>query len=235
MKHVLIMLLLVPVVGWGQTVGIEEAYLNAAVKAKKWTQEEASARGKAWAQIKGKYPVLPYDTVRKEMVIEDVIEFSGITKAQAFKRVKEWAALNFGKLDAVLEYEDLESGKIILEGFTEVTHLTLSPGAWGRLKSAPTNSNLYFSLVVTMKDGKAKVQYENLRFRYWRAGFAMASYYVPGEWENTGFSYYYPVTAREPDGWAVTLDLLSKSVSELKATAPSLERHIRAVGEDYKF
>ena len=41
-------------------------------------------------------------------------------KGQAFKRVKEWAALRFGKLDDVLEYEDAESGKIIVEGWVPV-------------------------------------------------------------------------------------------------------------------
>lgn len=235
MKKVLLIMLLAPVMGWGQTVEIEAAYLNNAIKSKLWTQDEATTRGKMWAQIKGKYPILPYDTVKKEMVIENIIAFPGVPKEQAFKRVKEWASLTFGKLDAVLEYEDLATGKIILEGFSEVTHLTKSPGVWGRLRTAPTTSNLYYSLVVTIKDGKAKVQYENLRFKYWRPGFALNSTWVPGEWESTGFSYYMPVTSREPEDWEITLDLLRNSVAELKNTAPSLEKHIRAVEDDYRF
>ena len=38
-------------------------------------------------------------------ILAAVIEFAGVMKGQAFKRVKEWAALRFGKLDDVLEYE----------------------------------------------------------------------------------------------------------------------------------
>jgi len=235
MKQLMIVLLFAPVLGWGQTVEIEAAYLNKQIADNKWTQEEALARGKMWTQIKGKYPLLDYDTVHEKLVIEDVIEFPGITKNQAFKRVKEWGALHFGKLDAVLEYEDLEYGKIILEGFQEVTHLTKLPGLWGRIKTEPTTSKLYFSLVVTIKEGKAKVQYENLEFRYWRYGYALGSVWVPGELERTGFGYYMPVTSRPPEHWVVTIDLLRNSVDVLKRTAPSLEKYIGGAVDDYRF
>jgi len=235
MNKVLLVMLLAPVLGWGQTVALEAAYLNKQISEKKWTSEESSSISKAWSQIKGQYPKFPYDSVEKKIWIENVIEFPGTTKATAFKRVKEWGALHFGKLETVLEYEDIETGKIILEGFSEISHLTKGITTWFQNKPIPTTSNLYFSLVITLKDGKAKVHYENLEFRHWRDGYSLGSYYVPGEWERSTFHTYFPITARPSDTWVVTLDLMRKSLIELQATAPSLERYIKAAGDDYRF
>jgi hypothetical protein len=169
------------------------------------------------------------------VTIVDVIEFPGITKAQAFKRAKEWGALNFGDLESVLEYEDFETGKIILEGFTEITQLTRYKGVWGGSRMAPTSSKLYFSLVITIKDGKAKVQYENLEYRYWHSGYASATFYVPGEWFINSINSYFPVTSLAPDMWEPTIEMLQNSVRQLKSTAPSLSKHILESVDDYRF
>ena len=56
MKQLLIVFMMLPVVGWGQTVEIEAAYLNDKIKANKWTQDEMMERGRMWKIKKKKYP-----------------------------------------------------------------------------------------------------------------------------------------------------------------------------------
>lgn len=236
MKNVFFILMVcAPWVGWGQTVEIEEAYLNNMVKNAIVNQAEAMNIARAWKDVKSIYPVIPFDTATKEILVEKVIAFPGITKAQAFKRVKEWAALNFGKLDAVLEYEDLETGKIILEGFVHISYEITYEGFWGKIKSAPTGTDLKFSLVVTLKDGKAKVKYENLAYKSVIGGYMAGSTYVPRETVVSRIVMGFPLVAGPPSSWRGNFDLLNKTMRELNATAPSLEKYVRAVVDDYGF
>lgn len=223
------------VAAWGQTAAMEEKYLNEAVTSGKLTQAEATYRARLWKEIRGEYPVIPYDTAKKELVFDQVIAFPGVTKAVAFKRVKEWAALNFGKLDAVLEYEDAESGKIILEGWTAVLYEDSYENVWGKMKAFPNNRDLTFSMVITLKDGKAKVEYENLKYRYWIWGLVLNGVYHPRELVHVGLEFGFPLISGDPGTWKGTFNLLSRTIAELNATGPSIEKHIRAADDDYRF
>jgi hypothetical protein len=231
----LLFFVLMPVLGLSQTVDIENAYINKAISEKKWDQMEAAKRGKLWQQLRAEYPVLPFDTVSKEIHVESIITFPGITKDVAYRRIKEWAALNFGKLSSVLEYENEASGKIIIEGLTEIKYNSTFKTIWGNNKAIPTDMDMYFSLMLTVKDGKAKVQYENLRYRTFVPGYGSGVYYVPSEYFNLRFGFMFPITASDTSSWEGYLDLLKKSMAELNATAPSLELYIRGADSDYRF
>lgn len=218
----------------GQTVAIEEAYLNASISSGRWTQEEASARGKKWAKFKAQYPVLPYDAETGRFEVKELISFPGVSRGTAFKRAKEWAALRFGKLSEVTEYEDAETGKLIFEGYMEITHMAMKPTMWGKLRAAPSSSRLHFSLIVTIKDGKAMVEFENLRFRYWIPPSTIGIY-VPGEWQSYGIGGYFPIVSKDVEGWEIVGDMVKSVFTELKWVAPSLESHIKKAAEDNGF
>lgn len=221
--------------GWGQTMAAEEKYLNEAVTSGRLTQTEATYRAKIWKEIRGEYPEIPYDTATKSLSVDQVISFPGVTKAQAFKRVKEWAALHFGKLDAVLEYEDVESGKIILEGYVPIVYEASYENVWGKMKTRPDSKSLTFSMVLTIKDGKAKVEYENLRYQYWIYGLAINGVYHPRERVDVDLKFGFPLISGDPGTWKGTFNLIRQTISELKATGPSIEKHIRDVANDCGF
>lgn len=221
---------------WGQTVELEEQYLNKCVKDQKWRAEEAIDRVRLWRQLKGDYPAIPYDTATGEVELVRVIEFPGVKKDVAFRRVKEWGALQFGSLAEVTDYEDMESGKIILEGFVPIVYMATVDNLWGTNKSVPASKDMYFSLVVTVKDGKAKVEYKNLKFRYTVGGYTIGSVYVPMEVVRMPFGNVFPITSADDKGsWKGAMDMVRKTMRELEGTAPSLEQYVRAVEEDYKF
>lgn len=221
--------------GWGQTMAAEEKYLNEAVTSGRLTQAEATYRAKIWKEIRGEYPAIPYDTATKSLSVDAVISFPGVTKAAAFKRVKEWAALSFGKLDEVLEYEDMETGKIILEGHVPVSYSASYENVWGKMKSYPDTKDLTFSMVITLKDGKAKVEYENLMYRYWIYGLAINGVFYPRELVHVGLQFGFPLISGDPGSWRGTFDLIRQTIGALKATGPSIEKHIRDVANDYGF
>lgn len=240
MKAILITFLVAlcgPVWVWGQTVSIEKALLNKALKDGTLTAEEVTDRARMLREIEKIYPDVPYDTATGRVVIpEQVISFPGVTKAQAFKRVKEWAALTFNDLESVIDYEDVESGKIILEGWTSVVYSASFKNIWGNVKSLPDERRLLFSLVVTVKDGKAKVGYENLKYRHTIPGFVnAANQYVPKRELEYPVTAYFPLAFSEPGTWRGAIDLMNKTMQELKGTAPSLEKYVRAVVKDYEF
>jgi hypothetical protein len=220
---------------FAQTAEIENELINRQFSEGKVSPAVAQEKAKAWRTMRDQYPKVPFDTVSNRVVVERVIAFPGISKAIAFKRCKEWAALNFRKLDSVVEYEDVESGKLILEGYVEVTHLVSFENIWGAQKSLPTKSDLHFSLVLTLVDGKAKVAYHNLRFSDYVPGYASGSSYVPGEWVDRSFESLFPIVNRDYSKWKGIMDLVVNSLSDINRTAPALERYITDYNRDYKF
>ena len=235
MKKILVFGLMV-LAQWcfGQTVEIETALLNRGIEENRWSQEGMMERGRKWAKVKGNYPVMQYDSLSGEVILDELITFPGITKSQAFKRMKEWASINFSNVDDVIEYEDMESGKLFFKGYVEITHLIQVRFLWAR-DTYPTRSNLYFTLSLTIKDEKAKVRFENLRFISHRAGFATSTYYVPAESIETSLRSYLPVAWSSPNTWEDTFDLLRNSMTSLRRFPLSMQRYIRAINEDYKF
>jgi hypothetical protein len=219
----------------GQTVALEEAYINECIRSQKWSQTESAERVRLWKQLRLDYPVLPYDTLMDRVVVEHVITFPGVMKDQAFKRVKEWSALHFGSLAAVTDYEDAGSGKIILEGWSSVWYSATFDNLWGKSKTQPAERQVLYSLVVTVKDGKAKVRYENIKYKYRIVGYMnSANQYVAAQDFTIALSGLFPVASVEDSAtWKGSLDLLRKTMEVLNATAPSLEKYVRdSVGDN---
>ena len=236
MYKLVFVLLLLPVMGWGQTVEIETAYLNKRIAEKKWTADQMQERARIWRELRGRYPLLPYDSVKREIVVQHIIKFPGISKAQAFKRVKEWGALTFTDLESVIDYEDFETGKIIMEGWRTIMFSATNENLWGNIKSYMDERRLLFSLVITIKDGAAKVEYKNLKYRYRIASYINSlNMYVPPQEYVYPISVAFPLVNSAPDTWEGAIDLMKETMRALNATAPDLEMHIKAVGDDYRF
>lgn len=222
--------------GWGQTVEIEQAFLNKQIADKKWSPEEMQERGRMWKIIKEKYPVLPFDTATRSLKVVKIIEFPGITKAQAYRRVKEWGSLNFADLESVIDYEDFESGKIILEGWRRIWFSNTTTNFWGNVRSFPDERRLLFSLVITIKDGKAKVEYENIKYKYIIPGYINTmNVYVPQQIFILPLVIAFPLVNSEPGTWEGAIDMMNSTLRAFNETGPEIEKYIRAVNEDYKF
>lgn len=238
MKNViLIVALCAPVCGvWGQTVEKEREILNAALKNGTLTPNEVQARVKALKEIESIYPKMPYDTAGNDIVANQVISFPGVGKAQAFERAKEWASINFGSLAAVTDYEYAEGGKLNFEGWTRIVYTSTYKNIWGNIKETNATSSLLFSLLLTIKDGKAKVQYKNVRYRVTVPAYVSSSgLVVPAQEFIVPVSMAFPVAMSDPSTWRGTISFFNAVMSEMNATVQSVEAFLRATPEDSRF
>ena len=234
-----IVVYLCSVSAFGQSPELEKELLNKAWKNGEITADDAKERVKMLKEIESDYPILPYDTISGVLNITRIISFPGVTQLQAFKRMREWAALNFGSIDAALNYEDDESGKLIFKGWTPVWYSATFKNIFGNIKTAafPEKRELHFSMVVTVKNARAKVEFKNLRYKHIIAGgiSPITNQYVPT------YEYEYPVTAAFPlamtpvGTWKGTIDLIKNTMTALNTFAPSMEKHIRDLISDYDF
>lgn len=217
-----------------QTVSIEFDQLSRNLKDKGLSSFDQQERARAWQQIKPIYPVLPYDTVTHEFNFERVITFPGVTKNEAFKRVKEWGAIMFGNLDSTFKYEDLADGKIIFEGYSEISYLTTKQFLFKR-KIAPDNIDLFFILVVYVKDGKAKLNFKNVRFRNENIATLIGETFIPSVEYYIPFHQLFPIVDNAPELWNPYVEMINKAVNQINVTFLSMERYIRDAATDGNF
>ena len=158
-----------------------------------------------------------------------------MTQSQAFKRAKEWAALSFGSIDAAMHYEDEGSGKLIFKGWTTVWYSATFKNIWGNVKSFPEDRQILFSLVITLKNGKAKMEFRNLRYKHKVPGAVVGNIYVPTQEYEYPMMAAFPLAMTAPATWRGTVDLLNKTLAAMGSHCTNLEKHIKALIEDYEF
>lgn len=217
-----------------QTVEIENAILNKSIQQKEWLQDEIVSKGKEWAALRKEYPVLPFDSATNRFKFERLINFSGVSKPVAFKRVREWGALNFGRLQSVIDYENADDGVLILEGFTEIDYTSTYSGLFGRA-NRETQTDLFFSMVIRIKDERATVKFENLRFKYKVGGTVIGNVYYPIEFYELPFGYMFPIVKQNQAKWRGYIDLVNSSKNRLLGLMESVEKYIQQTEKDGKF
>ena len=224
------------VLAWGQTIEIERAVLNAALKDGSLSSTEVQARVKALKDVEAIYPKMPYDSVGNDIVANQVITFPGVMKGQAFERAKEWAALHFGSLEAVTDYEYAEGGKLIFEGWTPMVYTATYQNIWGNIKEKSATARLIYSLVLTIKDGKAKVQYKNVKYRVSIPSYiGTTGLYVPAQEFTTAVGFAFPMAKSDPGTWRGTINFFNAVMASMNGTITSIETFLRATSEDNKF
>jgi hypothetical protein len=114
----------------------------------------------------GGYPDLPYNENTNTIQFNQVLEFPNVDKETIYNRILEWSALTFGSINAVLHYENFETGKIILKGTFEIIYRLETKSFWGFEKEAITNSECSETYIFTLKENKVKIEITNLMYEY---------------------------------------------------------------------
>ena len=103
---------------------------------------------------------------KEEHMYKSVAEVS-LSKEQIYKRTLQWISKSFKSAKSVIEYQDMEEGKIIGNGATSFFYLGI------------TEYPVLFTMAVDIKDGKYRVLFDNVRVRYPNTGekeFTQAEY-----------------------------------------------------------
>ena len=188
----LFVLLVSSIIAQGQTLELEKKAQNELLASKKRPATTVAQLVKDWnAFVKeNPYPELPVDDSGK-VLYSEVLELEGMNKKEIFKKAKEWLALNYGDINAVLHYEDLERGKIIAKGFFETSVKMDVAALFGGTKEGSGVFDVYHTLVFTVKDGKLKLEMKNLEYKFESVYTDFSYAYIYKE------SQLYPVSINE--------------------------------------
>ncbi len=95
---------------------------------------------------------LEIDSVSQRYQYTEVVQADSLTKDALFTKVKEWIALSYKSMDAVMQLEDKETGKIIVKG-NMVTTMFMQ-NAW-----------LGHTLIFDFKNGKFRYIFTNFTYK----------------------------------------------------------------------
>jgi hypothetical protein len=238
MKHLLaVTLLLFSITCHAQTDQLEKDNLTRRFENKEFSSEEFRTLAGNWRQVRanlGGYPQLPYDTATKAIVFKKVLETKQ-SRAISYSRIMEWAAINFGSIDAVLQYGNSDDGKIILKGYFDVTHDKEVKNFWGQTKSGYATTKCFQTFVFTIKEGRVKAEVRDLKYEYSSGGYLSGSIYIPRTTIKTPIESTLPITNWEKNRWVEMLDLLSKTTTSINDSLDQLQKYISNYEKDYGF
>ncbi|MDP3643404.1 MAG: DUF4468 domain-containing protein [Bacteroidota bacterium] len=239
MKNFLtILLLAITYSSFSQSWEFEEKLINQGIQRRSKTQLEIKEFVNDWMKFKaeyGDYPTLPFND-RNEIEYTFINDYK-LNKEIIFNRILEWAAINFGSLDAVLHYKNFESGKIILKGqfriFYTVDYLG---GFWGdQIKEKTSSSYCTQTYVFTIKDNKLKTQVVDIQVKVEDEGYWVSGVYYPPLTLNRHINYYYPISNFGKLNWKSHLNILEKIDLEILVQKSYLNIYIASYVDDYSF
>ena len=216
---------------FGQTAQIEKDYIQNLYQTGQMTLEEFREKGKLWGDLMediGEYPQLPYDESLGMIKFDYLFNYT-TDKKTIFNRIKQWGALTFGSLDAVLHYEDLEAGKVILKGFFDIPY-SKDIRIWFKENETLEQSQCSHTYIFTIKDNKLKIQIIGLNYEiaYYTTSYGSRTY-------TKNVHSLYPITADESLQWKSKLSLLDNTNKEINGLVNSLDMYIQAYQSDYDF
>lgn len=194
----LILLLFFSLAGFAQTAEIELESVKARFENHEFSADQYKVMAKEWKKLiaeLGSYPDLPLnpETNKVEYIFIDTLK--GFDKKEIFQRVKEYAAIHFGNISAIVHYEDFETGKIIIKGnfqdfYTKEVSWWIDPS-----KELLTRIKCDFSADITVKDEKFMMKISNpMITHYYHYNFIEYSSQMP-------LALLYPITDSETKEW----------------------------------
>ena len=197
-KAILILLLSLSLAGFSQTSEIELERVKARYEKNEFSAEQYQVMGKEWNRLItyfGGYPDFPVNQENKRIEYVFIDTLSGFTKKEIFQRIKEYTAINFGHISAVLHYEDYESGKLILKGSFE-DYYTKEVSWWvNPSKELLTKIRCNFTVEITVKDERFKMKITDpMVEHYFYFNYLEQSSEMP-------LSSLYPITDSDTKGW----------------------------------
>jgi len=215
-----------------QTRQLELDYMKGLFESGEINLERYQELSKEWRELNeeiGGYPQLPYDENTGRIVYDVGIKEYDFNKEIIYKRIKEWAAITFGSLDAVLHYEDFESGKIILKGNFEFLIPQDNKWLFGEYESIDL-ARCYQIFIFTVKDNKLKLNITGIEFEVqYKLGIGNL-----GEVRQSIHSIY-PITQGRPVTWKGKLSVLTGLNYRINTMADNMDYYIRSYNQDYDF
>lgn len=100
-----------------------------------------------------------YDFDRNDFIYDSLMYVPGLTRERLFERCKEFVAINYGRLDAVLHYEDIDNGRIVFKGLVRA-NASREFTFWEVLGFSYSSADFvkYISIIIRVYIGDQKVR-----------------------------------------------------------------------------
>jgi len=231
--YILILTLVTPIISPCQTEALEKELFNALLTSEEIDAETASAKWKRWQETleAHAYPAVNAHDIYGDALFTQIIDVESMDQSELFERCKEWVAVSFGSIAAVLHYESPSQDRLIVKGSTDITHVEEYRGFF-RKRDIPATTSVSFVMIFTIKEEKIKIQFNNIAYQYKVLSFNTAQVNEV----SVSLFRHYPIILQPEDKWVSILSLLGEGVQLFSQTIPeSLQRHLLAVESDYKF
>lgn len=233
---VLLSLLFVSNLLFGQTIDLEKENLNRRLQDKMLTSEEKQKLGRDWRELLdnfGGYPDLPYDETTNTITYKTTIPLNGIDKKMIYQRIKQYIATYHKVYDSY--FEDYEYGKIITDANGFLLIDAFKRNFWGNPKKEMETKQVRvnYTLIFTFKNNALKLELTNLSYT------SFYSYYLGGQLfngENTVYTWdLYPVTNGDKGDWTSKLSTLQNTKEYLEQQKLIIGLYILAGLKDQSF
>lgn len=194
----------------GQTLDKETEFLNTFLQTDMDKTEilKLSNDWRAFLTKNGGYPELPFNEDLNSLDYEFIYSYPNLNKTEITSRIKEYAAINYGKLDEVLHFDDVNSGKLIIKGWFPMTVLAEYENFFGNTKEFISSLKCYHTIIFTIKENKLKVNYQNIDYEAITGGYFNSNVYIPQVINNYSIESLYPITEAKKDSWQTRLNTL---------------------------
>ena len=230
-SKIFITLIFISSIIYSQTEQLEKENLTKRLETGELTKSKFQTYGVYWLDMIeeiGGYPELPYDEKSKQIKFKWIQETEQSKKTN-FNRIIEWSAITFGSLSNVLHYKDFDSGKIVIKGWFDVTHLDEYKNFWGKSLEGFKTTKCYQTYVFTIKDDVIKIEVGNVYYRYQTYG------YTSDGTIDVSIHSIYPITNFENTEWKEKLSLIEQTGNSIGTLVNNLFLYIEDYGNDYKF
>jgi hypothetical protein len=226
----------IPYFSFSQTYDAEIENVSKRFEKGEITQQEYRDLALEWKELIKEfdgYPSLPYDKERRMIQYEFIQNFSDLNKKNVYNRILEWAAINFGSLDAVLHYKDYESGKIILKGIVPIYQIIDIPSLFNTQEKL-LETNCHQTYIFTLKNNKLKLQIQNIGYEQKYYNYSQTS---SGSLYTTDYRIHdlYPITDFPTEEWKNKLSQLVSTDEKIRNLKTNLFNYIKAYKKDYEF
>lgn len=224
-----------PALLFGQTLAVEKKALFEKISLNNIPKSKVNGLSKGLVDLFLKYKdysKLPYNPETEMMEFNEVCNLQGMSKDDIFDQVKEWIAINYGSIDAVLHYENREKGKIITKGHLSIIADTRFRNVWGKSKSTILEMDIYHTAIFSIKDEKLKIEFVKLNYKYMTGGYHNGSYYIPLEEQRHSLDSIYPVVLGDESEWEFRLSTLHETFAEIKLTMNSVSNYLNDKDRD---
>lgn len=235
-RHLLeAIILILPFLIHAQTNELEIAALSKRVKSGDLSTSEYTSLASEFSKLLKDYPYpsLPFNSNNKVEYIF-INELNGLSKQAIYKRILEWAAINYGSLSAVLHYDDFETGKIIVKGNFDVPYIEDYLGWFGVEKIGITSNTCYQTCIFTIKENKVKTIIKDIEFNYQTRNYSSGSY-IPDRTVKIDLEEYFPISDNKQIDWRGIISMLNHTDNKLRSYNSMLTDYINDYENDYNF